>query len=326
WKPKRTIILGSWDAEEEGLVGSTEWAEQHEGELAHAVAYFNMDVGVAGPKFGASSVPSLKQFVRDVTRAVPAAKSGVSVYEAWQKSSRGSDESKDASDTFRPPNARSSDVSVGDLGSGSDYTAFLQHLGVPSTDIGSTGDYGVYHSVFDNFAWFKKFADPDFAYEQQMARIYGLEAIRMADADVLPYDYETYGKEIVTYIQAAAKKADSALGPQKPSFDAALDAAHRFQRAGGKIFSHQRKLSDPERLNQVLREAEAALLVPSGLPNRPWFRHVIYAPGRYTGYAAVVIPGVNEALDKHDAALTAQQLETLASALDRAARTLASFH
>ena len=96
-----------------------------------------------------------------------------------------------------------SDVPVGDLGSGSDYTAFLQHLGVPSTDVSSSGPYGVYHSVFDNFAWFKKFGDPDFVYEQEMARVFGLEAVRMADADVLPYDYEEYGKEIAAYLDAA---------------------------------------------------------------------------------------------------------------------------
>ena len=104
------------------------------------------------------------------------------------------------------------DVPVGDLGSGSDYSAFLQHLGVPSTDVGSTGSYGVYHSVFDNFDWFKKFADPDFLYEQQMARVFGLEALRMADADVLPYDYEEYGKEVGFYIDTARKvgKAGSA--------------------------------------------------------------------------------------------------------------------
>ena len=110
------------------------------------------------------------------------------------------------------------DVPVGDLGSGSDYTVFLQHLGVPSTDVGSTGSYGVYHSVFDNFNWFKKFGDPDFVYEQEMARVYGLEALRMADADVLPYDYEEYGKEILAYLDAAKKKAEGKFGAQSPDF------------------------------------------------------------------------------------------------------------
>ncbi|MGC2729615.1 MAG: M28 family metallopeptidase, partial [Candidatus Sulfotelmatobacter sp.] len=193
WKPKRTMIFGSWDGEEEGLIGSTEWAEQHEAELGGAAAYFNMDVAVAGPKFSASAVPSLKQFLRDVTKAVPSPKGGT-VYEQWQKSEQPQSPAEASSESHRKPAAPANgDVQVGDLGSGSDYSAFQQHLGVPSGDISSGGPYGVYHSVFDDFAWFTKFGDPDFVYEQQMARVFGLEALRMADADVLPYDYEEYG-------------------------------------------------------------------------------------------------------------------------------------
>ena len=132
------------------------------------------------------------------------------------------------------------DVSVGDLGSGSDYSAFQQHLGVPSTDIGSTGPYGVYHSVFDNFAWFKKFGDPDFVYEQQMARVFGLEALRMADADVLPYDYEEYGKEVSFYLDAARKSVESKFGDRALDLSAATAAAKHFQEAGARIMSKQK--------------------------------------------------------------------------------------
>jgi len=326
WKPKRTLIFGSWDAEEEGLIGSTEWGEQHATELANAAAYFNVDVAVAGPKFGASSVPTLKQFIRDVSKAVPSPKGGT-LYEVWKKASQEGEKpnpQETASSAFRPPAAEAqSDASVGDLGSGSDYTVFLQHLGVPSGDIGSTGPYGVYHSVFDNFSWFKKFGDPDFLYEQQMARVFGLEAVRMAGADILPYDYHTYGTEIRTYIEAAKKKSDSEFGSKAPKFDGALSAANKFQQAGAKMGEHQRKFSgDPAKLNQTLREAERALLIPEGLPNRSWFRHAIYAPGQYTGYAAVVIPGVNEAIDKHDLERTTAQIQVLADALSRAARVL----
>src|SRR5581483_8841663 len=169
WKPKRTIVIGSWDAEEMGLIGSTEWGEQHAEELKNAAAYFNVDVAVSGPKFGASSVPSLKQFLRDVTKSVPSPKGGT-VYDSWrQNSGENVNPQETSGGTYRPPAAQSKpDVPVGDLGSGSDYTVFLQHLGIPSTDIGSTGPYGVYHSVFDNFNWFKKFGDPKFVYEQQM--------------------------------------------------------------------------------------------------------------------------------------------------------------
>jgi len=328
WKPKRTIILGSWDGEEEGLIGSTEWGEQHESELANAAAYFNMDVAVSGPKFGAASVPSLKQFLRDVTKVVPSPKGGT-VYDDWQKTSQTTGETanpQESTSNYRPPAAQSkSDVPVSDLGSGSDYTVFLQHLGVPSTDIGSTGSYGVYHSAFDNFNWFKKFADPNFVYEQQMARIFGLSIIRMADADVLPYDYEEYAKEIVSYIESAKKKATAEFVSQTVNFADASQAAHHFEQAAARILVRQQNSPhDVAKLNRALCDAERALLMPEGLPNRPWFRHAIYAPGQYTGYAAVVLPGINEAIDKHDLARTQQQIASLAVALNRAAKVLES--
>ena len=147
WKPKRRIVIGSWDAEEEGLMGSTEWAEDHAANLAHAVAYFNTDVGVSGPNFNAAAVPSLKDFVRDVTREVPSAKGGT-VYEQWSKDQGEGRGRRGAANPFSAPSnseTTPTGVRVGDLGSGSDYTPFIQHLGVPSTDIGSDGPYGVYH-------------------------------------------------------------------------------------------------------------------------------------------------------------------------------------
>ncbi|MFZ0760476.1 MAG: M28 family metallopeptidase [Candidatus Sulfotelmatobacter sp.] len=323
WKPKRTLIFASWDGEEEGLMGSTEWAEQFQSQLANAPAYFNMDVGVCGSRFGASAVPSLKQFLRDVTKAVSSPKGGT-VYEEWQLSDQADESAADAADHLHMPNAPApGHVSVGDLGSGSDYSAFQQHLGVPSTDISSTGPYGVYHSTFDDFTWFKKFADPDFVYEQQMARVFGLEALRMADADVLPYDYEEYGKEVAAYIDAAKNRAEDKFGAHAVDFDAAAAAAKHFEQAGAKILARQKNPPrDPARLNQALLNAERALLVPQGLPHRPWFRHAIYAPGEYTGYAAVVIPGVNEALDKGDMERVRQQVAILAAALNRAAKAL----
>ena len=331
WKPKRTIVFGSWDGEEEGLIGSTEWGEQHETELANAVAYFNMDVAVSGSKFGASSVPTLKQFIREVTKVVPSPKGGM-LYDEWRRSSQSGAEAErrptqDIGSTDRVPAAAGrADVPVGDLGSGSDYTVFLQHLGVPSSDVSSSGSYGVYHSVFDNFNWFKKFGDPDFTYEQEMARVFGLEVIRMSGVEVLPYDYEEYGKEIGAYVEAARRKSDAVFGGQTPSFAEAIRAAHQFEQAGVKIHRKQENPGDGSaRLNQALRSAERALLIAEGLPNRPWFRHAIYAPGQYTGYAAVVIPGVNEAIDKRDLGRTRQQIAVLAAALNRAAKVLEEY-
>ena len=331
WHPRRTIVFGSWDAEEEGLIGSTEWVEQHEKELENAVVYFNMDVAVSGPDFGSSSVPSLKQFVREVAKAVPSPQ-GPTLYEVWKdKKIKDAREPKDSNVTgsSRKPNAPDADVPVGDLGSGSDYTPFLQHLGVPSADISSTGPYGVYHSAFDNFAWFKKFGDPTFVYEQQMARVFGMEALRMADADVLPFDYESYGKEIGAYIDSAEQKAAAKFPEHAVDFSAARAAVQHLAAAGAAIANlREAAFGDAgqlARLNHDLTAAERAFILPQGLPKRPWFRHSIYAPGEYTGYAAVVIPGVNEAIDAGDAATVEQQLVALAAAINRAAQTLQDF-
>ena len=340
WKPKRTIVVASWDAEEEGLFGSTAWGEDHAQQLANADAYFNMDVAVSGKKFAASGVPSLKDFIRQITKAVPSPEGGT-VYDAWKKASDSNTEKNHAQGTptsYSPPEEARGDVPVGDLGSGSDYSVFLQHLGVPSTDVTSSGDYGVYHSVFDDFAWFKKFGDPDFLYEREMARVFGLEILRMSSADVLPYDYEDYGKEILVYLDAAKNKSErksnerknnnnkDRFGDKSPDFAAAFAGARRLQEAGAKMLRKQRKIpAAPDRMNAKLREAERALLLPEGLPNRPWFRHAIFAPGLYTGYAAVVIPGVNEAIDRGDSRRTAQQIAALAAALNRAALLLEQY-
>lgn len=330
WRPRRTIVICSWDAEEQGLIGSTEWAEEHTQDLSNAVAYFNLDVAVGGPSFGASSVPSLKQFIRDVTKAVPSAKGGM-LYDVW-KQEKEKDAAKtnpmDLSGSRRAPAANpKADVPVGDLGSGSDYTSFLQHLGVPSADMSSSGNYGVYHSVFDNFQWYKRFADPDFAYSKEMARVYGLEVLRMSESDVLPYDYETYGKEIGEYLEAAQKKSATAFGGQALDFQLARVAAERFTLAGIAVAAVQLDpKADRAQLNRLLSQTERALLLPDGLPNRPWFRHSVYAPGEYTGYAAVVIPGVNEAIDAGDRPRAAAELLHLTQALNRAAALLESYH
>ena len=347
WRPRRTIVFGSWDAEEEGLIGSTEYTEQFAKPLQNAVAYFNMDVGVAGPDFGASSVPSLKAFVRDIARTVPSPKGGT-VYDAWKVQSDVARRRRDPDDlgsfSERRGEADSGEVRVGDLGSGSDYSAFLQHLGIPSTDIGSGGPYGVYHSAFDNFAWFVKFADPTFVYEQQMARVFGLEVLRMAQADALPFDYEAYGTEIRKHLETAQLRAqrlgwqkpaakqpetaslDSATnGKPLPSFELSIKAADRLASAGRSIHlaSATATPAQLQKVNAALLMAERAML-GAGLPHRPFFRHTIYAPGEYTGYAAVVIPGVNESMDRNDPVAAADALIELTNALQRAATVLES--
>jgi N-acetylated-alpha-linked acidic dipeptidase len=332
WRPKRTLVFASWDAEEEGLIGSTEWVEEYAKTLESAVAYFNTDVAVSGPEFTAAAVPSLKQFVREVARSVPSPAGGT-VYNQW-KDSRSEGGEHAASNA--PPAIE--DVHVGDLGSGSDFTPFFQHAGVPSTDVASEGSYGVYHSAFDNFAWFTQNADPKFVYLQEMARVLGLEALRMADADVLPYDYIAYARDVSSYIETAKRKAAAPRDCSSPKesktgseglgcldFAPAQAAAERFAAAAQKARSRQVAANgDLAKLNLALRETETALLSPAGLPNRPWYRHTIFAPGEFTGYAAVAIPGVNEAIDARDLKRASQQLAILTDALDRAAQTLES--
>ena len=319
WHPKRTIVFASWDAEEEGLIGSTEFAEQHAKELSRAVAYFNMDVAVAGPDFGASSVPSLKQYLRDVAKSVPSPKGG-SVYDQW-KADCGKEESRSAPASRSPslrcsgraePAVAAQDVRVGDLGSGSDYTAFLQHLGVPSADIGSHGPYGVYHSAFDNFAWFTKFGDPTFVYEQEMARVYGLEVIRMASTDVLPLELRGVWQRDRRVREGCRAQGQDGLRRAGAVVRRSCESGGAAGEGRGRRCCRCRtaRWAIPECMNLVLRNTERAFLI-DGLPDRPWFKHAIYAPGEHTGYAAVVIPGVNEAIENKDLAPTQQQLQML---------------
>jgi N-acetylated-alpha-linked acidic dipeptidase len=319
WKPRRTIVMASWDGEEEGLIGSTEWVEQHPAELDHAVAYFNVDEAVAGPEFNAGAVPSLRQFLREIANQVPSPAGGT-VLEQWRQAEQQHRRDDTASASLQPADEG---VPVGDLGSGSDFTPFLQHAGVPSTDIGSDGSFGVYHTVYDDYDWFVRFADPTFAYTQQQARFFGLEILHMADADVLPYDYRIYAEEIRRYLdQARTRAAGKGLDLD---FTGALAAARSF--AAAAQAAHE--LQEPEHappnaaaLNRALCAAEHALLIPAGLPRRPWYKHSIYAPGEFTGYSAEVIPGVSDAIEAMEPPRAQAQLGVLAQALDRAAAAL----
>jgi N-acetylated-alpha-linked acidic dipeptidase len=313
WKPKRTIVFASWDGEEQGLIGSTEYVEQNEKVLGKAVAYFNTDTGAVGPNFRAAATPSLKAFLRDISKIVPSPKGGM-LYDQWRTWGK-----------MGAVAAGGSDVSLGNLGSGSDYTGFVDHLGVPSSDIRTTGNYGVYHSVFDNYAWYRKFGDPGFYYSQMIARVFGLEVLRMANAQVLPYDYENYGQEITQYVTEAAKEAKEVFGGGAPDFTPLLRAARRFTWAGRSIADEPFASSNAHELNTVLIGVERDLLLPNGLPKRPWFKHSIFAPADLKGYTASVIPGVNEAIENGDLATSVQQIEELTKALNRAAARMESY-
>jgi N-acetylated-alpha-linked acidic dipeptidase len=333
WKPRRTIVLASWDAEEFGLMGSTEWAEEHAAEIArHAVAYLNVDVGVCGRNFGAAAVPSLNRLIRDVTRDVSDPETGRTVHDLWrertQAASPGTSGSRAAG---REPVPATPEARVRELGSGSDYTVFLEHLGVPSLDFGFSGPYGVYHSRFDDFDWMQKFGDPDFRYSVAAAQIFGMLVMRLADADILPMDYQEYGNTLQEYLRELDMETKRQHPTGKIEVAGALRSAMVFTRVAGAVrqrAAEVRKrggLQDPggaAMVNQSLLGVERNFLLDKGLPGRSWFRHAFYAPGVYTGYRAVILPGVREAIDRNDWAAAQEQLGLVQAAIERGTSTL----
>jgi N-acetylated-alpha-linked acidic dipeptidase len=321
WKPRRTIVLCSWDAEEYGLIGSTEWAEEFASELKEkAGAYLNLDAAVSGNQFGASTVPSLWKLMRAVTRDVKDPKSGKSVYQQWQDNVR---DQRSEEERHTAGEAR-----IAPLGSGSDYTPFLQHLGIASTDMGFGGDYGVYHSAYDSFYWMDHFGDPGFVYHVAAAQIWGTLALRLADADGLSFDYTDYADEIRGFFRDAMRIAGwrkLADGFDDKPMLAAIDdftkESERIEKArqdavrGG----DRAKLA---RINDALMNAERQFIDERGLRGRAWYKHQIYAPGIYTGYAAQPLTDFRQALDDRSAPNAKEGLERIVEAVKRATRTL----
>jgi N-acetylated-alpha-linked acidic dipeptidase len=320
WKPRRTIILASWDGEEFGLLGSTEWVEQHAPMLrAQAVAYLNVDSAVSGKNFGASASPSLASLVRQTARDITDPASGQSLYDSWRQRPRVRE--------GRPEDQAESEPRVGRLGSGSDYTPFLQHLGIAAVDFGFGGDYGVYHSIYDSFHWMEKFGDPTFAYHQTAAQMWGLIALRLADADVLPFDYMEYAKQLQNYVQEIEASLDKPrdnldLTPLRRAIEL-FSAAARLAQAETHRARNPAATSTIRRdLNDRLMLTERAFIDPQGLPRRPWYKHTVYAPGLYAGYAAEVFPGLVQAIKEKNWQEARAQVERLGQAIERAATHL----
>lgn len=331
WKPRRTVVLCEWDGEEPGLVGSTEWVESNRAELqAKAVAYINTDVGVAGPNFGASAVPSLKQLLRDVAHDVQDPHSGRSIYELWRERSMRAKEQPTGTARREPPPDPSGEVPVGALGAGSDFCPFLDHAGIPSADVGFGGDYGVYHALYDDFYWMKHFGDPTFAYHAALARVLGTIALRLSDADLLPFDYSLYASEIARAADEFSSRGTSLdSADANPNIKTVTEAAAQLSGSASRASSALASMSTEPidaaqglKINRALAGVEQAFLAPGGLSGRPWYKHTIYAPGTYAGYAAGVMPGVSEALDRHDPATLHREEDALAAALRRAAARL----
>ena len=333
WKPQRTIVLASWDAEEFGLMGSTEWAEEHAEELTrHAVAYLNIDVGVSGPHFGASAVPSLRRLIREVTQEVSDPKSGRPLFAVWSEESARFRRESGVPIVIpsQVPAPAGGEARVGELGSGSDYTPFLQHLGVPSLDISFGGPYGVYHALYDDFYWMQNFGDPTFKYSVAAAQVYGTLAMRLGGADILPFDYEDYGNALQKDFRDLEEELKKNNTADKLSLADAEAAAEKFTEAARALNQKMEDVGaggvvDPGRLatvNHALLEVERNFLLPNGLPGRAWFRHAFYAPGVYTGYAAVIFPGVREAAGRNDWSAAQQQLGLVQAAIERGTVTL----
>ena len=329
WKPRRTIVVCEWDGEEPGLLGSTEWVEANRAELqSKALVYMNTDVGVAGPNFGASATPSLKQFVRDAVRDVQDPRAGRSIYDVWRE--RLAQTKDNASGTARrePPPDPSGEVPLGALGAGSDFCPFFDHAGIPSMDMGFGGDYGVYHALYDDFYWMKHFGDPAFAYHATAARVLGTMALRFDEADILPFDYAAYASEIARAANDLAVRAGAQTNGEtklKSVTDAAGELSAAASRASQALQGIASSTVDPAKamkINRALSSVEQAFLAPEGLSGRPWYKHTIYAPGSYAGYAAEVMPGVSEALDRSDAGTLRREEESVATALRRAVARL----
>jgi N-acetylated-alpha-linked acidic dipeptidase len=320
WTPRRTIILCSWDAEEYGLVGSTEWAEELAGELKEkAVAYLNLDAAVSGVHFGASSVPSLWKLMRAATRDIKDPKTGKSVYQQWQDRAR---ENRPEGEQ-NPPEAR-----IFALGSGSDYTPFLQHLGIASTDMGFNGDYGVYHSAYDSFHWMDKFGDPGFHYHVAAAQLWGTLTLRLAGAEGLSFDYTDYAGQLREFFGEAltlANRRNLAKSFDEKSMTAAIDDFAKEAERVEKSRQEAIRGSDAARLlkiNNALVQAERQFIDQRGLRGRPWYKHQIYAPGFYTGYAAQPLTDFRQSLDDRNGATAKESLERIVEAIKRATATL----
>ena len=311
-RPRRTIVLGIWDAEEYTLTGSTEWGEEHRDELAReAVVCLNVDASTSGDQLSASAVPSLRPLLYEAARSVPDPKGRGTVYDVWRAG-----QERNVRGYGVVAGERTADPPVAILGSGSDYTVFFNHIGVPSADLVFDGPYGVYHSIYDSHEWMKRVGDPGFRYHAAMARLWGLLALRLANADVLPLDYGAYGRDLLAYLDDVATLARSR------GVDAGLDRARRAAQALSRLGVSEptgNATADAAR-SRALIQAERDLLSADGIPDRPWFRHLVYAP--LPSYEAETLPGVREAILAGDAARAREQAERLAGALERAGRTL----
>ena len=360
WRPKRTIIYAAWDGEEPGLLGSTEWVETHADELAqHAVAYLNSDTNSRG-YFGAEGSHSLEKFINGVARDVIDPETKLTAYRRNQLRTIRNGRSEQRKDAREREDQR-----IDALGSGSDYSSFIDHAGVPALNLGFGGEDngGIYHSIYDDFYWFMHFSDSSFVYGKALSQAAGIAVMRLASADLLPFAFSNLAETSGQYVKELKKLRDSVsdqiternqsvdegvylatsdprdpvLTPGKqqlpPQFDfAPLDkavesltkAADAYDKAYATVLAANN--SDPARqaalrsINEKLLQSERMLTSTEGLSGRPWYRHLLYAPGFYTGYGVKTMPGVREAIEQHEWARVDPEIARVASALNREAQ------
>ena len=307
-RPKRTLVFATWDAEEWGLIGSSEYVESREPSLrATTVAYLNQDMNATGRSFGASAAPTLRGVVRRATQLVPAPDSIGSIYDLWRRQ------------TSTPAGK---EPAMGNLGGGSDFAGFYNHLGIPAMDWGFGGGQGIYHSQYDDILWTSTYGDPGFRVHQANARVSAVAMEELADATLLPYDEGALAAELTTL---ATKLRDSAtvIGMTGAPFDRILTAAAAlgrsamvFDSVSAVAVAGHLTTAHAARVNAQLREAERQLARPTGLTGRPWYRNLLYAADRDNGYADVPLPGISEALRDRDAAALATEVNDLATRID----------
>jgi N-acetylated-alpha-linked acidic dipeptidase len=318
WQPKRTIEFCFWDAEEFGLIGSTEHGEDYSADLVqNAVVYLNVDVAVGGSQFEASGVPSLDGFLQEATKAVQHP-SGKSVFAAWYLDENKSQQKRLARKGI-PDSAK---VNIERLGSGSDFTVFLDHLGIAATDMGFSGSYGVYHSTLDNFYWMKSFVDSTFELHATTSRLAGIMALRLAGADALPFNYADYAAEVQAHVKAIKAKLKDDDNDDKVNFST-LDKSLAAWKAASDSLNQTLSSSMAAQklyvgLNHDLFSIERLFTTQAGLKGRDWFKHRIYAPGFYTGYAPQPLPGIAGAIEKEDWQTAASEAALLATLICQA--------
>ncbi|KAL7137574.1 hypothetical protein ABFS83_10G101800 [Erythranthe nasuta] len=314
WKPRRTIVFCNWDAEEYGLIGSTEWVEENRNMLgSKVVAYLNVDVAVGGPGFEASATPQLDELLVQVAKQVmDPDNSSQTVYDSW------------VSSTNNPKMGR-----LG--GGGSDYAAFVQHIGVPSADLSFGGGYPVYHSMYDDFTWMKKFGDPMFQRHVAVASLWGLVALKLADDELLPFNYHSYALELQ---KSAEELKDRALN-KDITLVPLLKSISEFEKAATKINDEREALIESKgwksmwkdghkirELNDRLMMAERAFTDREGLSGRSWYKHLIYAPSKHNDYGSKSFPGIDDAIEKAKSVNTAESWLTVQHEIWRVARVI----